>query len=63
MEQEVKVNAKEIMERLTKLQEDLDFVKRHIPFEDDLFKKEMEAWERASEEDNINWDKENLEDG
>jgi len=49
MEQEIKIDAKEIMTRLAKLQKDIDFVKEHIGditlTEDDL--KSLEATEES----------------
>lgn len=56
---EIKVNTKELIERLARLQSDVDFIKKQL-LSDDSFKKEMNEWEQASEEDIINWEKENL---
>ena len=63
MEQETKFNPKEIMIKLAKLQADIDYIKKNIRLnEDNELDKEMKAWEEASEEDIINWEKENIKD-
>lgn len=61
MPQEVKVNVQEIITRLSKIESDLEFIKEKIIRDDNQeLKAEMEAWQRASEEDIINWEKKNL---
>ena len=56
MKQEIETNTKEIIQRLAKLQLDIEYIKKHIFLED----KEMKMWEEASEEDIVRWEKENL---
>ncbi|MEN9626452.1 MAG: hypothetical protein RL557_780 [archaeon] len=50
MEQEIKVNANDIMEKLEKLQEDINFIKKNITAEISLHE-ELKIWEQASEDD------------
>jgi len=60
MSQEIKINAKEIMEKLAKLQADVEYLKANMITENPELKAEMEAWEKAGEEDLLNWEKEHL---
>lgn len=64
MEQEVKINVQEIITRLAKIESDLELIKEKLTVnendENREIDAEMEAWQRASEEDIINWEKENL---
>lgn len=61
MGQEIKLNSNEIIARLAKLESDMEYIKRKLKLERNLaLKAEMEAWEQASEEDVVNWERENL---
>lgn len=61
MEQEVKISNKKIMEKLSKIQSEIDYLKQHLNLEKNgEFKAEMNAWEEASEKDILDWEKENL---
>lgn len=69
MEQEIKQDIREILAKLAKLQTDVELIKSQIGLEkdalkekavDDELRKEMMALEEASEEDILNWEKENL---
>ena len=51
MEQEIKINAKEIMEKLSKLQEDIEYIKKNMKTDEISLDEEMKLWEQASEED------------
>ena len=57
MEQETKSSTKEIMEKLSKLQADVSFIKEHIEPNG-----EISAWEQASDEELLRWEKENIKD-
>lgn len=54
MEQEAKLNAKEILTKLAKLQADVDNIKSQMKLEEDL-KTEMKQWEGTSAEDSSNF--------
>lgn len=61
MVQGTKIDAREMMARLAKLEMDMSFIKEKINHVgDDFLKEEMKAWEEASEEDILEWEKENL---
>ena len=61
MEQELKFSAREIIEKLARIQSDVAYIKQHIKLEENKeLKTEMKTWEEASEEDVLNWEKENL---
>lgn len=69
MAQEVKFNVNEVLAKLARLQADVEYIKSHIKQEeskelegDKELQAEMKAWEQASEEDIINWEKENIKD-
>ena len=64
MTQETKLSMNEIILRLAKLQSDLDYIKEKIKSEEEKeLENEIKIWEKASEEDILNWEKENLNDG
>ena len=48
------------MEKLAKLQADVEYLKANMITENPELKAEMEAWEKAGEEDLLNWEKEHL---
>ncbi len=50
MEQEVRISAREIMEKLSQLQKDVEYIKNNLKTETSL-EEEMKLWEKASEED------------
>ena len=60
MSQEIKVDAKIIMEKLAKLQADVDYLKNNMVAKNPELKAEMESWEEAGSEDLLNWEKEHL---
>ncbi len=63
MEQDIRIKDKEILEKLEKLQMDVNHIKEHLKLETDLsLEEEMKLWERASDEDMANWEAENLKD-
>lgn len=52
MEQEAKINTQEIMEKIAKIQADIEYIKSHMNFKEDKeLEKEMNIWEEASAED------------
>ena len=59
MTQETKFDVQEILAKLAQLQADIEYIKYNMKKEDKV-EAEMKAWETASEEDIINWEKENL---
>ncbi len=63
MVQDVKIKGKEIIEKLEKLQNDIDFIKKHLKIESELaLDEEIQLWERVSDEDMANWEAKNLKD-
>jgi len=60
MEQEIKVSNREIIEKLARLQADIEYIKSHMKLdkdseEDKELQLEMRTWEEASEKDNANF--------
>ena len=60
MEQEIKTNGKEILIKLAKLQEDIEYIKSHMKKNEEL-ESEMKDWEETSAEDSADFfEKHNL---
>ncbi len=63
MEQLTKIDAKEIISRLAKIEVDMNYIKEHInkqKEEDKELEEEIKAWDKLSEQDTLRWEKENL---
>ena len=63
MEQQIRINTKEILRKLDNIQKEITSIKDNLTTTNELtLDEEMKLWEQASEEDIIKWEKENLKD-